>query len=209
MKELPAGGRDAHVSLLHGLLTRLRVLARRRNGDGHSLRETLEELIEEDEEEAQERAEFTEQERELLLNALSFGELQVWDVMVPRSDIQAVEVSAGLAEVVGTMRAAMHTRLPVYRDNLDDVIGMVHIKDVLAYWGAGKKFNLRDILRRVVFVAPTLPVLDMLLDMRRSRTHMALVVDPDGNVHGLATLEDVIEELVGEIRDAAHQDEPA
>jgi CBS domain containing-hemolysin-like protein len=87
MKELPAGGRDAHASLLHGLLTRLRVLARRRNGDGHSLRETLEELIEEDEEEAQERAEFTEQERELLLNALSFGELQVWDVMVPRSDI--------------------------------------------------------------------------------------------------------------------------
>ena len=138
MKELPAGGREAHVSLLQGLLTRLRVLARRRNGDGHTLRETLEELIEEDEgDEGQDRAEFTEQERELLLNALSFGELQVWDVMVPRSDIQAVGVTAGLGEVVGTMRTAMHTRLPVYRDNLDDVIGMIHIKDLLPYWGDG------------------------------------------------------------------------
>ncbi len=91
MKELPAGGRDSQVSLLHGLLMRLRILAKRRNGDGHSLRETLEELIEEHEEEGTEdRTEFTEDERELLLNALSFGELQVWDVMVPRSDIKAI-----------------------------------------------------------------------------------------------------------------------
>jgi magnesium and cobalt transporter len=126
MKELP-GGREPHASLLSGLLTRLRVLAGRRNGDGHSLRETLEELIEEDEDGARERREFTEQERELLLNALSFGELQVWDVMVPRSDIKAIEVGASLAAVVATMRSAMHTRLPVYRDNLDEVIGMVHI----------------------------------------------------------------------------------
>src|ERR1700757_2132986 len=78
---------------------------------------------------------------------------------------------------------------------------MVHIKDVLAYWGTPKKFNLRDILRRVVFVAPTLPVLDMLLDMRRSRTHMALVVDEFGGTDGLLTIEDLVEEIVGEIED--------
>ena len=78
---------------------------------------------------------------------------------------------------------------------------MVHIKDVLAYWGTAKKFNLRDILRRVVFVAPTLPVLDMLLDMRRSRTHMALVVDEFGGTDGLLTIEDLVEEIVGEIED--------
>jgi hypothetical protein len=166
MKELPAGGREAHASLLHGLLTRLRLLAGRRNGDGHTLRETLEELIEEDEgEEGQDRAEFTEQERELLLNALSFGELQVWDVMVPRSDIQAVEATAGLADVVGTMRLAMHTRLPVYRDNLDDVVGMIHIKDLLPYWGDGAEFKLEPIIREVLFVPPSMRVFDLMLQV--------------------------------------------
>ena len=201
MKDLPAGGRDSQASLLTGLLTRLRVLARRRNGEGHSLRETLEELIEEDEDETQERAEFTEQERELLLNALSFGELQVWDVMVPRSDIQAIEITAGLAEVVGTMRNAMHTRLPVYRDNLDDVIGMVHIKDLLPYWGDGAEFKLEPIIREVLFVPPSMRVLDLLLQMRDTGVHMAIVVDEYGGTDGLATIEDLVEEIVGEIQD--------
>jgi CBS domain containing-hemolysin-like protein len=201
MKELPAGGREGQVSLLNGLLTRLRVLARRRNGEGHSLRETLEELIEEDEEETQDRAEFTEQERELLLNALSFGELQVWDVMVPRSDIQAIDVTAGLGEVVGTMREAMHTRLPVYRDNLDDVIGMVHIKDLLPYWGDGAEFELEPIVREVLFVPPSMRVLDLLLQMRDTAVHMAIVVDEYGGTDGLATIEDLVEEIVGEIQD--------
>ena len=202
MKELPAGGREAHVSLLQGLLTRLRVLARRRNGDGHTLRETLEELIEEDEgDEGQDRAEFTEQERELLLNALSFGELQVWDVMVPRSDIQAVEATAGLSEVVGTMRTAMHTRLPVYRDNLDDVVGMIHIKDLLPYWGDGAAFQLEPIIREVLFVPPSMRVLDLLLQMRDTGVHMAIVVDEYGGTDGLATIEDLVEEIVGEIQD--------
>jgi CBS domain containing-hemolysin-like protein len=201
MKELPPGGGEPHASLLHGLLARLRLLARRRNGDGHSLRETLEELIEEDEEGAQDRAEFTEQERELLLNALSFGELQVWDVMVPRSDIQAIEVAAGLTEVVGTMRTAMHTRLPVYRENLDDVIGMVHIKDLLPYWGDGAEFELEPIVREVLFVPPSMRVLDLLLQMRDTAVHMAIVVDEYGGTDGLATIEDLVEEIVGEIQD--------
>jgi CBS domain containing-hemolysin-like protein len=103
--------------------------------------------------------------------------------------------------VVRLIQAEAHSRYPIYRESLDDVIGMIHIKDVLAYWGTSKKFNLRDILRRVVFVAPTLPVLDMLLDMRRSRTHMALVVDEFGGTDGLLTIEDLVEEIVGEIED--------
>ena len=201
MKDLPAG-RETTVSPLHGLLTRLRVLARRRNGEGHSLRETLEELIEEDEEEGgQEHAEFTEQERELLLNALSFGELQVWDVMVPRSDIHAIEITAGLHEVVGTMRQAMHTRLPVYRANLDDVVGMIHIKDLLPYWGDGAEFKLEPLIREVLFVPPSMRVLDLLLQMRDTGVHMAIVVDEYGGTDGLATIEDLVEEIVGEIQD--------
>ena len=121
--------------------------------------------------------------------------------MVPRVDIVAIAADTPLDEVVRLIQAEAHSRYPIYRELLDDVIGMIHIKDVLAYWGTSKKFNLRDILRRVVFVAPTLPVLDMLLDMRRSRTHMALVVDEFGGTDGLLTIEDLVEEIVGEIED--------
>ncbi len=202
MKELPAN-REQQTSLLHGILARLRILAKRRNGDGHSLRETLEELIEEHEEEggAEDRQEFTEEERELLLNALSFGELQVWDVMVPRSDVKATPISATLAEVLSAMREGMHTRLPVYRENLDEVVGMVHIKDLLPYWGDGADFVLERIVREVLFVPPSMRVLDLLLQMRDTGIHMAIVVDEYGGTDGLATIEDLVEEIVGEIQD--------
>ncbi|MBM3622827.1 MAG: CBS domain-containing protein, partial [Alphaproteobacteria bacterium] len=85
--------------------------------------------------------------------------------------------------------------------SLDDTIGMVHMKDVMPYWNSGRKFHLRDVLRRVIFAAPTLPVLDLLLDMRRQRVHMALVVDEFGGTDGLVTIEDLVEEIVGEIED--------
>jgi magnesium and cobalt transporter len=204
MRELSAEGREEgrepRASLMQGLLMRLGILMRRRNGE-HSLREQLEELIEEDEEEAGARGEFTDEERALLLNALSFGELQVWDVMVPRSDIKAIEVSASLAEVVRGMREATHTRLPVYRDNLDDVIGMVHIKDLLPYWGDGAEFQLERSLREVLFVPPSMRVFDLMLQMRDTGIHMAIVVDEYGGTDGLATIEDLVEEIVGEIQD--------
>jgi CBS domain containing-hemolysin-like protein len=163
-----------------------------------AMRESLEEVIEESERETQQ---LSSQERLMLGNLLKFGELQVADVMVPRADISAIAADTPLDEVVRLIQAEAHSRYPVYRESLDDVIGMIHIKDVLTYWGTAKKFNLRDILRRVVFVAPTLPVLDMLLDMRRSRTHMALVVDEFGGTDGLLTIEDLVEEIVGEIED--------
>jgi magnesium and cobalt transporter len=202
MKELPAGGRDANASLLHGLLTRLRLLAGRRNGDGHTLRETLEELIEETEEEGGQRSgEFTEEERALLLNALSFGELQVLDVMVPRADIKAIEVGADIGSVIAAMREAMHTRLPVYRNTLDEVIGMVHIKDMLPFWGDGAEFQLERIKREILYVPHSMRVLDLLLQMRDTGVHMAIVVDEYGGTDGMVTIEDMVEEIVGEIQD--------
>jgi CBS domain containing-hemolysin-like protein len=180
----------------------LRVLLGRRNGDGHTLRETLEELIEEDEEETGERsAEFTDEERALLLNALSFGELQVLDVMVPRADIKAIEVEADIASVISAMREAMHTRLPVYRNTLDEVIGMVHIKDMLPFWGDGADFQLERIKREILFVPHSMRVLDLLLQMRDTGVHMAVVVDEYGGTDGMVTIEDMVEEIVGEIQD--------
>ena len=186
--EAPSAG-----GLLRAILRRLR-----RRDKNDAVREAIEELIEETPESD---TPISEDQRVLLANILKLRDKTVADVMVPRVDIVAIAADTPLDEVVRLIQTEAHSRYPVYREALDDVIGMIHIKDVLAYWGTSKKFNLRDILRRVVFVAPTLPVLDMLLDMRRSRTHMALVVDEFGGTDGLLTIEDLVEEIVGEIED--------
>jgi magnesium and cobalt transporter len=189
----PATGAVSNGGLLRAILRRLR-----RRDKNEAVREAIEELIEETPESD---TPISEDQRVLLANILKLRDKTVRDVMVPRVDIVAIAADTPLDEVVRLIQAEAHSRYPVYRESHDDVIGMVHIKDVLAYWGTAKKFNLRDILRRVVFVAPTLPVLDMLLDMRRSRTHMALVVDEFGGTDGLLTIEDLVEEIVGEIED--------
>ncbi|MEX2642645.1 MAG: hemolysin family protein [Acetobacterales bacterium] len=139
-------------------------------------------------------------ERQLLSNILKQREMTVEDVMVPRADIVAVEETATLNEIVELMSRRAHSRLPVYRGTLDDVIGMIHIKDVLAA-GGPERFRLRDILRKPLFVAPSMPILDLLLEMRMERMHMALVVDEHGGIDGLLTIEDVVEEIVGDIHD--------
>jgi CBS domain containing-hemolysin-like protein len=189
----PVADAASNGGLLRAILRRLR-----RREKNEAVREAIEELIEETPESD---TPISEDQRVLLANILKLRDKTVRDVMVPRVDIVSIAADTPLDEVVRLIQAEAHSRYPVYRESLDDVIGMVHIKDVLAYWGTAKKFNLRDILRRVVFVAPTLPVLDMLLDMRRSRTHMALVVDEFGGTDGLLTIEDLVEEIVGEIED--------
>ena len=186
--EVPSSG-----GLLRAILRKLR-----RREKNEAVREAIEELIEEAPESD---TPISEDQRVLLANILKLRDKTVADVMVPRVDIVGIAADTPLDEVVRLIQTEAHSRYPIYRESLDDVIGMIHIKDVLAYWGTAKKFNLRDILRRVVFVAPTLPVLDMLLDMRRSRTHMALVVDEFGGTDGLLTIEDLVEEIVGEIED--------
>ena len=189
----PASDIPANGGLLRALLRRLR-----RREKNEAVREAIEELIEGAPESD---TPISEDQRALLANILKLRDKTVADVMVPRVDIVGIAADTPLDEVVRLIQAEAHSRYPIYRESLDDVIGMIHIKDVLVYWGTAKKFNLRDILRRVVFVAPTLPVLDMLLDMRRSRTHMALVVDEFGGTDGLLTIEDLVEEIVGEIED--------
>lgn len=170
-----------------------------RNGrNGSNIRETFEELIEQHEER---EMPIDDRERALLEKVLTIGELTVNDVMVPRADIVAVERHTPLDEIVGLMSAEVHSRLPVYRDTLDDAIGMVHIKDVLAATTRDKNTKLEDIVRAVLYVAPSIRVLDLLLQMRVARTHMALVVDEYGGIGGLATIEDLVEQIVGEIED--------
>ena len=160
------------------------------------LRASLEELIEEHEEQPVDA-----QERAILENILKLHELTAADVMVPRVDIIALEAETPIDAVAKSFVEQGHSRMPVYRETLDDVIGMVHIKDVLPYAVDGKPVTLARIVRKVLFVAPSMPILDLLLQMRLTRIHLALVVDEFGGVDGLVTIEDAIEEIVGEIED--------
>lgn len=184
----------------------LRNLVRRlfgqRNGGG--LRESLEELIQK--EDAGDLPSAVD-ELALLRNILNLHALTAYDVMVPRADIVAVDIDTSLDDLVRTMSTEAHSRIPVYRGTLDDVAGVVHIKDVLATWAQHKSVKLADILREVLFVAPSMPILELLLQMRVSRIHMALVVDEFGGVDGLVTIEDLVEEIVGEIEDEHDEDE--
>jgi len=195
-----AGTADTTVrSLFRDLARRVR---RGRNGES-STRDALDVLIEE-----REDAEIPidDDERTLLANILHLRDRAVEDVMVPRADIVAVDSRVELAEVIEMMTRLGHSRIPVYRETLDDAIGMVHIKDVLAWRGEEESFQLAKIVRRVLFVAPSMRVLELLLEMRVKRSHMALVVDEFGGVDGLVTIEDLVEEIVGEIEDEHDHD---
>jgi len=198
---------DRSSSLFGNLLKRLRGLATGESDNG-GLRETLEDLLEEGAPQDDDDPDhLTAEQRSLLLNALSFGELRVEDVMIPRADIKAVEAGASLAEVVEAMRECGHSQLIVYRDKLDDVVGIVNIKDLLAFWGDGESFELIQVMRKVLVVPSSMRVLDLLIELRDTRSHMAVVVDEFGGTDGLVTVEDLVHEILGEIHDE-HAPEP-
>jgi magnesium and cobalt transporter len=171
---------------------------RRRESD-NTLRETLEELIEEG---VDTESSIDLDERELLGNVLSLRDLTAEDVMIPRIDIIAIPQEATEEELLGTMIRARLKRLPVYRNTLDEVIGMAQIKDVLAWKASGKPLNMKTLVRDVLFVAPTARTLDLLFQMRETGTKMAMVVDEYGGIDGLVTFSDLIEEIIGDIQDA-------
>ena len=186
-----------------GIFARFRSMLAGRN-DTETLRDTIEELIEL--EEVGEGAD-NAGELSLLRNVLSVRDVAVEDVMVPRADIRAVEVTTTIADVAQIMSESGHSRLPVFRGQLDDVIGMVHIKDLLACWDDDQGTGISKIVRKPLFVAPSMPVLELLLQMRVQRLHMAMVVDEFGGTDGLVTIEDLVEEIVGEIEDEHDQHE--
>lgn len=175
-----------------------------------TLRDEIEEAIESHEGEVPAVGDLSHVERQMLRNLLHFGESDVGDIAVPRGDIIAVPVTIGFEALVQAFAEAGHSRLPVYEDSLDHVIGMVHIKDVFAVsvTGAAPPDDLRTLLRTPLFVPESMGVLDLLARMRAERVHLAVVVDEFGGTEGLVTIEDVVEEIVGEIEDE-HDEEPA
>lgn len=172
--------------------------------NGETARDTLEELVEAPEEG---EGSLGASERQLLGNILDLHERTISDVMVPRADIVAFKAGADLASLITLIVAEGHSRMPLYRETLDDAFGMVHVKDVLTWRGRDEDFDAAAIMRPVLFVAPSMHVLELLLEMRHKRIHMALVVDEFGGVDGLVTIEDLVEEIIGEIEDEFDEDE--
>lgn len=170
----------------------------RRSHPDESLRETLEELIEE---RGEDETPIDAHERRLLANILRLRDVVAHDIMVPRADIVAIDVKITLEQLVKTINTEGHSRYPVFRGTLDDAVGLIHIKDVLMQLGSGRPFSLPRIVRRILYVAPSIRVLDLLLEMRLKRTHMALVVDEYGGIDGLVTIEDLVEQITGDIED--------
>ena len=169
-----------------------------------AIRESLEEVIEESERES---TAISAQERVMLANLLRFGEVRLSDVMVPRAEIIGVDESLSLAELVEVFREAQHSRLPVYRGTLDDPTGLVHVKDVLARLNAEEDCyrltpsSIAQLRRPILFASPSMRALDLLLKMQATHTHLALVIDEYGGTDGLVSIEDIIEEIVGDIAD--------
>jgi putative hemolysin len=139
--------------------------------------------------------------RRIVSGALDFGSRPVKEIMVPRPEIKAIEIDSRLQDVLDTVRSAGYSRYPVYRARLDSVEGIIHSKDIFGYLIDNKEFALKDILRKPFFVPELASLEKVLLQMQERAVHMALVVDEFGNVDGLVTLEDIIEEIVGEIQD--------
>ncbi|HEX3970593.1 MAG TPA: hemolysin family protein [Stellaceae bacterium] len=183
-----------------GPLSGLRQWLRQLRGEpeqAQSLRDALVEMLGESDDEQP----IDPHERTLIVNILKLHSLVASDIMVPRVDITALDIETPFAEAAKQMIEVGHSRVPVYRETLDDIVGMIHIKDLLPFAVDGRQAVLSEIARKPLFVAPTMPLLDLLLQMRLSRTHLALVVDEFGGTDGLVTIEDVIEEIVGEIED--------
>ena len=200
-----------------------------------TLRDTLQEAL--NEETAASSSAFSVEEREMLQRMLRFGALRVDDLMVPRADVIAIEESEPISELLKTFAEAEVSRLPVFRETLDDPRGMVHVKDLVKWLtaatvgkGAGeskerpiapqasaalvrldlsKPISSLKLLRQTLFVPPSMPAISLFLRMQSTRVHMALVVDEYGGTDGLVTIEDLVEPIVGEIEDEHDVDEAA
>lgn len=170
-----------------------------------TLREQIEEAIDEHEDDPtpDEAGDLSPVERQMVRNLLSFGKRTVDDVGVPRADIIAIPETSTFAELVAVLADAPHSRLPVYRGSLDAVVGMIHIKDAFALLARGEPFpeTILGLIRQPLYVPQSMGVLDLLAEMRSQRIHLAIVIDEYSGTEGLVTIEDLVEEIVGDIED--------
>jgi CBS domain containing-hemolysin-like protein len=175
-----------------------------------TLRDQIAEAIENREGEVPRVGDLSHVERQMLRNILHFGEKTAGDVALPRSDIIALPGDTSFPDLVAAFAEAGHSRMPIYEEKLDTVIGMIHVKDLFALQvsGAEPPTDIRTLMRIPLYVPESMGVLDLLARMRAQRTHLAIVVDEFGGTEGLLTIEDVVEEIVGDIEDEHDEELP-
>ncbi|NUT00608.1 MAG: HlyC/CorC family transporter [Sphingomonas sp.] len=167
-----------------------------------TLRDEIEEAIDEAEDSRPVAGDLSPTERQMLRNLLHFGERTAGDICVNRGDMIAVPSTIAFDDLIRAFADAEHSRLPVYGESLDEVVGMIHIKDVFkASNDESRDRSIRALMREPLFIPESMGVLDLLARMRSQRVHLAIVVDEFGGTEGLVTIEDVVEEIVGEIED--------
>jgi CBS domain containing-hemolysin-like protein len=183
------------------------------NAEEAAIRESITEVIGESERQS---PDLSAQERLMLSNLLNLGELKVADVMVPRAAIVAADETTPLPELLTLFMTAQHSRLPVFRETLDDPTGLIHVKDVLGLlegspegaYCVSPHAKIAGLKRPILFAPPSMRALDLLLKMQASHTHLALVIDEYGGTDGLVSIEDIIEEIVGDIADEHDEESP-
>lgn len=196
---MPEEGDDKDRGTDVGLVTWVKSLLPAKSVNDDSLREAIEELIEEEDDTPQSAV--ARHERKLISNILQLRDISVAKVMVPRVDIVAIDISSPREDLIKLLAEKPHSRIPVYKGDLDNIIGFVHIKDIVSHISEGHPFELKDIMRDALVVSPAMRVMDLLLQLRQSKVHIAFVVDEFGGIDGLITINDLIEAIVGEIDD--------
>lgn len=160
----------------------------------------LENLIEEDQTNPEDKLPDDSSELALVANVLGLKDLTAADIMVPRVDITAAKADTSLEEFIDIFSRTSYSQIPIYKNTLDDVIGIVRVRDFLPYIKNPKSFNIKSLLKEVIYVVPSIQILELLVEIKASANHMALVVDEFGGIDGLVTLQDVVTEIVGEIQ---------
>lgn len=172
----------------------------KKNTENNNLKQSIETVLDSD---LKGTEGISKHERLMLLNILKIDGIRSSDIMIPRADIGAVELNDSFEKVLEVFIKEAHSRVPIYEKNLDNIIGMIHIKDLVNYQNQKKTETnfLQNLKREILEIPPSMPVLDLLLKMQLTRLHMGIVIDEYGCTDGLVTIEDVIEEITGEIED--------
>ena len=172
----------------------------KKNTENNNLKQSIETVLDND---LKDTEGISKHERLMLLNILKIDGIRSSDIMIPRADIGAVELNDSFEKVLEVFIKEAHSRVPIYEKNLDNIIGMIHIKDLVNYQNQKKTETnfLQNLKREILEIPPSMPVLDLLLKMQLTRLHMGIVIDEYGCTDGLVTIEDVIEEITGEIED--------
>jgi magnesium and cobalt transporter len=172
-------------------------------GERNNLRESIQYAIEVNLSNGSKGTGLSNKEKTILENILTINKLKAVDIMIPRADIVSVDHNSTFDDLIKVINKESHSRIPIFRKDLDDVLGMAHIKDLIKFINQDSQsdFVLKNIIRDVLFIPPSMPILNILLKMQSTKLHMALVIDEHGGTDGLVTIEDLVEEIVGEIQD--------